>query len=319
MVADGNRDHRIEAGLGGSPDVCSVLYRLASGLLKDLPAAGDRPKEAALGQLFMRPDHQIAALVQRSPKAIQNRMLQLDLKIGENDVAAENEIEPAGRKLRPDILAFEGDPVPMDRAHAVVRTTPLKRSIKPVSRDILHAAEGEAGSLGSPQHHLVPIRADHLNSGCSGLRLDFRGVEDLERIRFLTGCTASTPTPDRAGVQDGGLGELWQDHSTQDIEHALVAIQARDGDIAEIVDYGPLVRGCLEPTSILLECLQPQLIHPAPKSLAYLGADLAEPRPAQSQLRQGPLQKGRTLVLAHGRLIIRSRAQLHSSPKSSLE
>src|SRR3954468_6103617 len=262
MVADGNCDHRIEAGLGDSPGVCSVLYRLASGLLKDVPAAGDRPKEAALGQLFMRPDHQIAALVQRSPKTIKNRMLQLDLKIGENDVAAENEIEPAGRKLRPDILAFEGDPVPMDRAHAVVRTTPLKRSIKPVSGDILQAAEREAGSLGSPQHHLVPIRANPLNSGGFGLRLNFQVVEDLERIHFLTGCTASTPTPDRAGVQDGGPGELWQDHSAEKDEDPFVPIQARDGDTTYMIEHGALKRFGLESAAVLLEWLQAQFTKP---------------------------------------------------------
>jgi hypothetical protein len=170
----GNARARIFCGrLDAELPAIDGLYPVASSLAEDLPAASDRDKElAVLGQLLMRTNHQIAALVQYRRKAIEDRALQLDLKIGEDYVAAENEIETAGRKPRPDVLAFEGDPVPMGRAHAVVLIALLKRNTEPMSGGVLHAAEGEAGSFGSPQHHLIHIRSDHLNFGGPGLELD---------------------------------------------------------------------------------------------------------------------------------------------------
>jgi hypothetical protein len=46
-----------------------------------------------------------------------------------------------------------------------------------------------------------------------------------------------------------------------------------------MIEHGALERIGLESAAVLLECLQPQFIKPAPEPLADLVADLAEPCP----------------------------------------
>nr|WP_253203647.1 hypothetical protein [Methylosinus sp. KRF6] len=57
----------------------------------------------------MSADHEISCASQRSPNASQRIALPLKLEIGEDQIAAENQIENSVWNIRPDVLQTESD------------------------------------------------------------------------------------------------------------------------------------------------------------------------------------------------------------------
>jgi hypothetical protein len=71
-----------------------------------------------------------------------------------------------------------------------------------------------------------------------------------------------------------------QDATLKRFEGALVAEEARDGDVGQSVEHCPLFGMGVEPFAIGGKPFDPELIHPPPQALAHLAMDLAEALPA---------------------------------------
>ncbi|MCZ7659471.1 MAG: hypothetical protein M5U07_17165 [Xanthobacteraceae bacterium] len=93
--------------------------RMARGLAVDQRRLGQRDQPGpAVGQALMAADHEVAARPQRLGEPRQHGALQRRREVGEGDMAAENEVEPARRRLAPQVLLHEGDAFAMRRLHA---------------------------------------------------------------------------------------------------------------------------------------------------------------------------------------------------------
>ena len=84
-----------------------------------------------------------------------------------------------------------------------------------------------------------------------------------------------------------------------DSEHAPVAEESRNGDVAAFIEHLPLRRIGCEPRPIGGEVFKAELTHTLVQPLADLAAHFAKTPPAQIKLRQRPLQESRAIHVVH--------------------
>jgi hypothetical protein len=89
----------------------------------------------------------------------------------------------------------------------------------------------------------------------------------------------------------GAPGELWQYAHAQDFKHCPFPEEARNGDVAAIVQGAPFCGVGFEARPIRGEVCQLKFANAALEPLADLAVNLAEAWPVQVELRQRPVQK----------------------------
>lgn len=85
----------------------------------------------------------------------------------------------------------------------------------------------------------------------------------------------------------------------QDLEHAFVAKEARDGDVAAFIESMPFRRIKLELSAVGCKAVKAELANSLLEAFADLAADFSEAGPAQVLLRQRPLEKGDAIAIVH--------------------
>ncbi len=99
-----------------------------------------------------------------------------------------------------------------------------------------------------------------------------------------------------AGNPRGNVGE----HAlAQDLEHAFVAEEARDGDMAAFVEGAPFLRIKLEPSAVSCKAVQAEFADSQLEAFADLASHFSKAGPTQVLLRQGPLEKGGAIAIVH--------------------
>src|SRR5665647_2925811 len=129
--------------------------------LEDLRSAIERSQLGDIArQLLVGSDHQIALRSEPFQHARQDLTLEWHGEIGKGDISAEDEVEEARRRLRPEILIKKFDPLAMLRLDAVAEVQPVKALFDQRRRQFVQACRLKTACTGAREHRLVDIRGD---------------------------------------------------------------------------------------------------------------------------------------------------------------
>jgi hypothetical protein len=98
---------------------------------------------------------------------------------------------------------------------------------------------------------------------------------------------------------DDARRDIGENALAQDLEHTSISEEARDGDVAALIERVPLRRVGLKPAAIVRKVVKSKFPDSSLQALADLTAHLSKARPAKVALRQCPLEKGGTIAIVH--------------------
>jgi len=112
-------------------------------------------------------------------------------------------------------------------------------------------------------------------------------------------------------------GNIGEHALAQDLEHALVAEEARDSDVAAFIESAPLRRINFQPSAIGCKAIKAKFADSQLEAFADLAADFSKAEPAQVVLRQRPLEKGSAIAIVHCWLsALATRTSAHRLPRA---
>ena len=85
----------------------------------------------------------------------------------------------------------------------------------------------------------------------------------------------------------------------QDLEHAFVAEEAQDGDVAAFIETALFLRINLEPSAVSCKVANSEFADSQLEAFADLASHFSKTGPTQALLRQGPLEKGGAIAIVH--------------------
>jgi hypothetical protein len=94
-------------------------------------------------------------------------------------------------------------------------------------------------------------------------------------------------------------GNIGEHALAQDFEHASVAEEARNGDVAAFIESAPFGRIKLEPSAVGCKAIEAEFADSQIDAFADLAAHFSEAVPAQVLPRQRPLEKGGAIAIIH--------------------
>ena len=240
----------------------------------------------------MRSDYEIAVRREPMRKAHQHLTLKRIRKIGECDVATQNEIETYARRFPPQILFQEFDALSMFRLDAVKSSNAVECQRNEMRWQFAQTGWLKAASVGPGECCLVDIGRQDCDWSVRKGRRYVTVPDDFQRIRLFTRGAADGPDAGRPPLASGARCDVGKREPAQGLEYASVPVEARDGDRTAFIEGAPLRRICLEATAIGHEILKSKLADSPVEALADLAAHFAKPKPAEITLRECPLGKG---------------------------
>ncbi len=234
------------------------------------------------------------------PQAVNYPVLEVFVKIGEGEVAAESEMVLLFRGFFTEIPAREGDrfAIPwsqlenaflLDKSFRTAGLRKFLETARTVARGLrpCNLMAIDLGALYSEIHGGVP-------------RGDGKRLEQHRRIGLLP---RSRPHAPAAGpvlaARAGKLHQRAKHQTSESLEDGPVPVEPTDGYTAETIEDTPLPGILLETLPVGVNVRKPQRLQSTLPPLADLPAHFPESPPAHSKARQGPLQELDTLGVFH--------------------
>jgi hypothetical protein len=194
------------------------------------------------GQPLMRSDHQKSVHQLPFDYRRQYPSLQWRREIRKGHVAAEHEIEPAGRRMRADILAQEKYVLAVTRPQAETAIDAIEGLRDKRRRKLAQARWLEATLACARKDGFVDIR-------CNDRKIDIRKIpceheipKDLQRVRLLAAAAADRPKSRFPLFPLRTRGNFGQYVISQQFENGPVAEEAGDRDMARFINRRPFLR-----------------------------------------------------------------------------
>lgn len=259
----------------------------------------DGHETAELGYRFVLSDDEDST--RRHPRG-QSRCglrLQRFVEIRERQVAAEDEIERAVRRLSCEITSAKFDSFTKTVANPKETVHLVEPRFQEVARELPQCARREHPPTRPADFFLVDVGAEHAHPNVPHRRSDLELPNERERVGLFASGRARAPNRNVTSFVARALSESGQDIDLERAKDGAIAIETGDGHSAELAKSRPLLRVAFEVVSVGGPVAYPEDSQATCDSLSDLAPQISKAVPAEPHPREGPAKKLDALVVRH--------------------
>lgn len=257
-------------------------------------------EELELGRCesLLSPDHQHPARAQRPRQAPRGLLPRHAGEVGEREVAAEGEVDPARHWVGHQVALLEAHHPAHCIGDAEVRLLAPEPALARVERHLAQRARRVDALAGAREARLVDVRGEDLERRVRRHGRDALEPDDGERVGLLAAAAAGAPGAHRPRRRRGG-DELRQDPLDEDLPALALAEEARHRDPHAVRETRRLARIAAQQPEVGLVVGQAELAQP----LVHRAARLATPVLAPLEVEPGARAGEEGVEGGHRRLV----------------